>query len=69
MSGDGMVGSRKIRLVQTDEKATRVHVSWNLEVKNVPGFVQAIVRGQISKATENALKRFKEEAERPSLKA
>ena len=35
-----------------------------LEVKDVPGFVQNIVKGQISKATEEALKKFKKEAER-----
>ena len=33
----------------------------------MPGFVQGIVKGQISKATEDALKRFKEEAERVPL--
>ena len=63
MAGEGMGGERKIVLVPTGEDSTRVDVSWNLEVKNVPGFVQGIVKGQISKATEDALKRFKEEAE------
>ncbi len=63
MAGEGMAGERKIVLVPTGENRTRVDVSWNLEVKNVPGFVQGIVKGQISKATEDALKRFKEGAE------
>lgn len=63
MSGEGMGGERRIVFVPTGEDSTRVDVSWNLEVKNVPGFVQGIVRGQISKATEDALKKFKKEAE------
>jgi len=64
MTGEGMGGERKIILVSTGEDSTRVDVSWNLEVKNVPGFVQGILRAQISKATEDALKKFKNEAER-----
>src|SRR5580692_11069664 len=43
MTGDGMGGERKIVLVPTGENSTRVDVSWNLEVKGVPGFVQNIV--------------------------
>ena len=63
MAGAGMGGERKIVLTPTGEGRTRVDVSWNIEVANVPGFVQGIVKGQISKATEGALKKFKEEAE------
>jgi carbon monoxide dehydrogenase subunit G len=67
MTGEGMGGERKIILVPTGDNSTRVDVSWSLEVKGVPGFVQGIVKGQISKATEEALKKFKKEAERPLL--
>jgi|SRR5271169_479282 len=65
MTGEGMTGERQVVLVPMGKNGTRVDVSWKLEVKNVPGFVQAIVKNQISKATEDALKKFKNEAERP----
>ena len=69
MTGEGMTGERQITLVPMGKNGTRVDVSWKLDVKNVPGFVQGIVKGQISKATEDALKKFKKEAERvPSSK-
>jgi hypothetical protein len=35
-----------------------------VEVKGVPGFVQGIVKSQISSATEKALERVAKEAER-----
>jgi carbon monoxide dehydrogenase subunit G len=64
MAGEGMGGERKIILVPTGENSTRVDVSWSLEVKGVPGFVQNIVKSQISKATDAALKKIKKEVER-----
>jgi hypothetical protein len=64
MAGEGMTGGRKIVLVPLGKNSTRVDVSWEIEVKDVPGFVQGIVKGQIAKATEDALKKFKKEAER-----
>jgi len=63
MAGEGMMGERKVTFVPLGKNNTRVDVSWKLEVKDVPGFVQNIVKGQISKATEEALKKFKKEAE------
>jgi len=65
MAGEGMGGERTLTLVPKGENSTRVEVSWKIEVKNVPGFVQGIVKGQISKATEDALKKFGDEAVRP----
>jgi hypothetical protein len=65
MAGESMEGGRKIVLVPLGKNSTRVDVSWTLEVKDVPGFVQGIVKGQISKATEEALKKVKLEAARP----
>lgn len=64
MAGESMSGERKLILVPMGKNSTRVDVTWKLEVKDVPGFVQGIVKGQISKATEDALKKFKKEAER-----
>jgi carbon monoxide dehydrogenase subunit G len=64
MTGEGIGGERTVILVPSGENSTRVDVSWKIEVKNVPGFVQGIVKGQISKATEDALKKFGDEAVR-----
>ena len=63
MTGGSMKGERTIVLVPTDENGTTVDVEWNLEVTNVPEFVQSIVKNQISKATEKALGKIAEEAE------
>ncbi|MGH9920487.1 MAG: type II toxin-antitoxin system RatA family toxin, partial [Nitrososphaerales archaeon] len=51
MTGTTMDGGRTIRFVPTGPKSTRVDVVWDLKLKDVPGFVQTIVKGQISKAT------------------
>jgi hypothetical protein len=64
MAGESMAGGRKIVLVPLGKNSTKVDVSWTLEVKDVPGFVQGIIKGQIAKATEEALKKVKLEAER-----
>jgi uncharacterized protein YndB with AHSA1/START domain len=64
MTGEALAGERKIVLVPMGKNSTRVDVLWKLEVKDVPGFVQNIVKGQISKATDEALKKIKIEAER-----
>jgi carbon monoxide dehydrogenase subunit G len=64
MAGEGLGGERTITLVPSGESSTRVDVSWKIDVKDVPGFVQGIVKGQISKATEDALKKFGDEAVR-----
>jgi hypothetical protein len=63
MAGRGIEGERSVVLVPMGKNNTRVDVSWNLEVRDVPGFVQSIVKAQISKATEEALKKIKKVAE------
>src|SRR5438128_1957680 len=63
MAGATMAGERSLVLVPLGKNNTRIDVSWIFEVKEVPGFVQGLVKGQISKATEEALKKIKEEAE------
>jgi hypothetical protein len=64
MSGNPMTGERSIILVPLGKNSTRVDVEWNLELKDVPGFVEGIVKNQISKATEKALAKIAEEAGR-----
>ena len=63
MSGEPMRGERSLTLVPLGKNNTRVDVSWSFELLDVPGFVVSLVKGQISKATDEALKRIKAEAE------
>lgn len=63
ISGEWMAGERTITLAPKGEAITQVDVSWKLDVKDVPGFVQGIVKGQLSKSTEDALKKFQQKAE------
>lgn len=67
MTGAPMEGSRTLTFVSTGLGVTRVDVEWDLALKDVPGFVQAIVKGQIGKATETALERISEELSRGAL--
>ena len=46
-----------------DDHATRVDVAWDLKLKGVPGFVNSVVKGQISKITEEGLDKVAELAE------
>jgi carbon monoxide dehydrogenase subunit G len=64
MTGDTMQGGRMITLVPVAKNGARVDVEWDFELKNVPGFVQDIVKNQLSKSTEKALSKIAEEAER-----
>jgi hypothetical protein len=64
MTGGPMDGERTITFVPVGKNSTRVDVEWDLKLKEVPGFVQTIVKGQIGKATDDALKKIKLEAER-----
>ncbi|MDG6914798.1 MAG: SRPBCC family protein [Nitrososphaerota archaeon] len=61
LTGAPMEGVRTITFVPVGKGSTRVDVEWDLELKDVPGFVQAIVKGQIGKTTEEALERISEE--------
>jgi carbon monoxide dehydrogenase subunit G len=63
IGGDQIAGGRTMVLVPAGGTGTRVDVAWDIELKGVPGFVQSIVKTQISKATENALSKIAEEAE------
>jgi ribosome-associated toxin RatA of RatAB toxin-antitoxin module len=63
MTGGPMDGERTITFVPVSKESTRVDVEWDLKLKDVPGFVQTIVKGQIGKATDDALKKIKQEAE------
>jgi ribosome-associated toxin RatA of RatAB toxin-antitoxin module len=63
MTGGPMDGERTITFVPLGKNNTRIEVEWELELKEVPGFVQTIVKGQIGKATDNALERLAKELE------
>ncbi len=62
LQGDHITGERIITLAPTSNDKTRIDVAWNLELKELPGFVEGIVKNQISKATEAALRKIAEAA-------
>jgi uncharacterized membrane protein len=61
--GDGLKGERRVSLVPLGKNETRVDVSWRVEVDGIPAFVHGLVKHQLSRSTQDALKKFKEEAE------
>jgi uncharacterized membrane protein len=67
LTGEGIAGERKITIVPMGRNNTRVDVVWKMEVFDVPGFVGGLVNRQLSKVTEEALRRFKKEAESAPL--
>jgi uncharacterized membrane protein len=64
MTGAPMDGGRVITFVPMGKNSTRVDVEWDLNLKEVPGFVKGLVEGQMSKATDKALNRIAEAAEK-----
>jgi uncharacterized membrane protein len=63
MTGAQMDGERMITFVPMGKRSTRVDVEWDLQLKEVPGFVKGLVEGQMSRATDKALDRIAEAAE------
>lgn len=55
MTKGPMLGTREISLTELDQDRTRIKVSWNFEMKGVPGFALGFVKDNISDATEKAL--------------
>jgi hypothetical protein len=55
-----MIGTRIITLVPSsdNEKTTRVNVSWDIKLSDIPLLFRGIVRERIAKATEEALDRI-----------
>ena len=55
-----MIGTRIITLVPSsdNEKITRVNVSWDIKLSDIPLLFRGIVREHIAKATEEALDRI-----------
>jgi carbon monoxide dehydrogenase subunit G len=63
LEGGQISGERTIILVPVSKDETRVDVAWNLSIDGVPGFVEGIIKNQIAKVTEDALKKVAEAAE------
>jgi hypothetical protein len=63
LEGEQIAGERTIILVPISKSETRVDVAWDLALDGVPGFVEGIVKNQIVKVTEDALKKVAEAAE------
>ncbi len=58
IDGDQVKGHRDIVIKPNGNGVTTVQVSWELEVKDAPGFVQDIITKQLCKSTERALERI-----------
>jgi carbon monoxide dehydrogenase subunit G len=66
LKGDQIVGERTIVLVPISKNETRINVAWDLSLEGVPGFVEGMVKNQIARVTEDALKKVAEAAENSS---
>jgi carbon monoxide dehydrogenase subunit G len=66
LEGDQIAGERTIFLVPVSKSETRINVAWDLTLDGVPGFVEGIVKNQIAKVTEDALKKVAQAAEKTS---
>ncbi len=62
--GEGVAGEKTTLVEPLAGGNTRVDVAWSLGITGVPDFVEAIIRNQLSKITEEALKKIGEAAER-----
>ncbi len=64
ITGDSVRGRRDISLSPEPDGRTRVKLVWELDILDAPEFVQGIVKKQLDKASEKALKRVFEDASR-----
>jgi len=62
LEGEQIAGERTIVLTPMSKNETRVEVAWDLVLDGVPGFVEGIVKNQIAKVTEDALRKVAEAA-------
>jgi uncharacterized membrane protein len=63
IKAEALEGDRSLTLTPLATGGTRVDIVWSLQTKGVPGFVGGIVKGQIAKATDDALSNIAREAE------
>jgi carbon monoxide dehydrogenase subunit G len=63
MTKGPMLGTRKIALSSAGKDRTKIDVSWQFEMKGVPGFALGFIKDNISEATEKALKEIATETE------
>lgn len=64
MTSDALDGERTIRLAPAGEDGTRIEVVWKLRPKNVPRFVEGILKDQIAAVTDLALAKIANSVER-----
>jgi len=62
LEGEQIAGERTIVLTPMSKNETRVEVAWDLVLDGVPGFVEGMVKNQIAKVTEDALRKVAEAA-------
>jgi hypothetical protein len=62
MTEGPMIGTRVTALNSLSNSKTRIEISWSIEFR-VPPFVQSMVKVEVAKGTEKALKKIAKEAE------
>lgn len=58
IEGESMNGYRSIELTETGQGKTKAKICWNLDIMEVPAFVEGIATGQLSKATDMAIEKI-----------
>lgn len=53
--GKSLSGNRTIRISEDSPGKIRIDIEWNIEIREVPDFVQGIVSDQLEKATDHAI--------------
>ncbi len=69
MTQGPLVGTRKIILTSLDANRTRVDITWEFDLVNIPRFAESFVKDRITEVTENALQQMALGAERQSRQA
>ncbi len=70
MTKGPMKGTRQMKLIQSDDKKTKLLVEWDFQFSGVPIFARGFVKSQIENVTKEALEKIAGAAEgSPSPKA
>ena len=69
MTKGPMLGTRKLVLSEIGKDRTKINVSWEFQMKGVPGFALGFVEDNISEVTEKALEMIALQAEKRKISA
>jgi carbon monoxide dehydrogenase subunit G len=69
MTKGPLLGTRKVALISVTKGRTKIDVSWQFDLKGIPGFAQGFVKDNISEVTEKALTEIIAETEQAGSSA